>query len=205
MELKMQTSLFLILGAIVSMVGWMFIYPADGDGSASAADNAAALMGDPGLAKVGMLLGFGGMGAMMMGFLNIARKMAAGTGLGVAFANVSGVFSLALIIIMTLLLGVEWAVVEASSAEIGTALMQISSASETSFMVCVGLLLLTLGIGIIVQKNYHVIIGGVAAIVGVTFIISLTTGSAGILGFISWIGMLIVGLALGVLTLRSQS
>ena len=205
MELKMQTSLFLILGAIVSMVGWMFIYPADGDGSASAADNAAALMGDPGLAKVGMLLGFGGMGAMMMGFLNIARKMAAGTGLGAAFANVSGVFSLGLIIVMTLLLGVEWAAVEASSAEIGTALMQISSASETSFMVCVGLLLLTLGIGIIVEKNYHVIIGGVAAIIGVTFLIGIVGGAADLFGFIGWIGMLLTAIALGVQTLRSQS
>ena len=205
MELKMQTSLFLILGAIVSMVGWMFIYPADGDGSASAADNAAALMGNPGLAKVGMLLGFGGMGAMMMGFLNIARKMAARTGLGAAFANVSGVFSLALIIVMTFLVGVEWAVVEASSAEIGTALMQISSASETAFMLSCGLLLLTLGIGIIVEKNYHVIIGGVAAIVGVSFLISIVGGAAGQLGFIGWIGMLIVGIALGVQTLRSQS
>ena len=205
MELKLQTSLFLILGVIVSMVGWMFIYPADGDGSSTAAENAAALMADPGLAKVGMLLGFGGMIALMMGLLNIARKMAAGTGLGAAFASVSGVFSLALIIIMTLLLGVEWAVVEASSAEIGSALMQISMASETAFMVSIGLVLSTLGIGIIIEKNYHVIIGGAAAIVGVTFLISITTGSAGILGFIGWIGMLIVGLALGVLTLRSQN
>ena len=205
MELKMQTSLFLILGVIVSMVGWMFIYPGDGDGSATPAENAAALMADPGLAKVGMLMGFGGMIALMMGFLNIARKMAAGTGLGAAFANVSGVFSLGLIIVMTLLLGVEWAAVEASSAEIGTALMQISKASETTFVVSMGLVLLTLGIGIIVEKNYHVIIGGFAAIVGATFLISMVGGGAGILGFISWIGMLLVGLALGVLTLRSQN
>ena len=204
MELKMQTSLFCILGAIVSMVGWMFIYPASGDGSATAATNAADLMADPGLAKVGMLMGFGGMIALMMGFLNIARKMAAGTGLGSAFANVSGVFSLGLIIVMTLLLGVEWAAVEASSAEIGTALMQISTASETTFMVSMGLVLSTLGIGIIIEKNYHVIIGGFTAIVGVTFLISMVGGGAGILGFIGWIGMLLVRIALGVQTLRSK-
>ena len=114
--LKMQTSMFLILGVVVSMVGWMFIYPGSGDGSATPAENAADLMGDPASAKVGMLMGFGGMIALMMGFLNIARKMAAGTGLGAAFANVSGVFSLGLIIVMTLLLGVEWAAVVASSS-----------------------------------------------------------------------------------------
>ena len=203
--LKMQTSMSLILGVVVSMIGWMFIYPADGDGSSTPAENAAALMGDPGLAKVGMLMGFGGMIALMMGFLNIARKMAAGTGLGAAFANVSGIFSLGLIIVMTFLLGVEWAAVEASSAEIGTALMQISMAAETTFMVSCGLVLLTLGVGIIVEKNYHVIIGGATAVLGVAFLISIATGAAGILGFIGWIGMMLIALALGVQTLRSQN
>ena len=138
-----------------------------------------------------------------MGFLNIARKMAAGTGLGAAFANVSGVFSLALIIVMTFLVGVEWAVVEASSAEIGTALMQISSASETTFMLSCGLLLLTLGIGIMVEKNYHVIIGGAAAIVGACLLMTIGAGAEGLLGFIGWIGMLLIAIALGVQTIRS--
>ena len=204
MELRMQTSLFLILGAIVSMVGWMLIYPASGDGSATAAENAADLMGDPGLAKVGMLMGFGGMGAMMMGLLNIARKMAAGTGLGAAFANVSGVFSLGLIIVMTFMLGIEWAAAEASSLELGTALMQISSAGNTTFMVSCGLVLLTLGVAIIVEKNYHVIIGGAATISGVAFLISLSGVAVDMLGFIGWIAMTLTGIALGVQTLRSK-
>ena len=42
MELKMQTSLLLIIGTITALAGWMFIYPGDGDGSSGAADNAAA-------------------------------------------------------------------------------------------------------------------------------------------------------------------
>ena len=205
MELKLQTSLFLILGVVVSMVGWMFIYPGDGDGSATPAENAAALMGDPASAKVGMLMGFGGMIALMMGFLNIARKMDTGTGLGAAFANVSGVFSLGLIIVMVLMLGIEWAVAGASSAETGTALMQISTASETTFMVSCGLLLLTLGVGIIVEKNYHVIIGGATAIVGVFFLISITAGASSLMGFLGWIGVMLVGIALAAQTLRSQS
>ena len=203
--LKMQTSMLLILGVVVSMVGWMFIYPGDGDGSATPAENAAALMGDSASAKVGMLMGFGGMIALMMGLLNIARKMAAGTGLGAAFANVSGIFSLGLIIVMVFLLGIEWAAAEASSAETGTALMQISMAAETTFMVSCGLVLTTLGVGIIVEKNYHVIIGGATAVLGVAFLISIATGAAGILGFIGWIGMMLVALALGVQTLRSQN
>ena len=76
---KMQTGLLLILGTVVSLVGWMAIYP--GDDSATA-ESAAALMADPTLAKLGMLMGFGGMGALFIGFLNISRKMAAGDGAG---------------------------------------------------------------------------------------------------------------------------
>ena len=70
MESKMQTSLLLIIGPIVALVGWMFIYPA---GEGVATTDAADLMADPGLSKVGMLLGFGGMAALFIGLLNVSR------------------------------------------------------------------------------------------------------------------------------------
>ena len=87
---KMQTGLLLILGTIVSLVGWMAIYP--GDDSATA-ESAAKLMADPTLAKLGMLMGFGGMGAVFIGFLNISRKMAAGDGAGASYAKVSAILA----------------------------------------------------------------------------------------------------------------
>ncbi len=43
---KMQTSLLLIIGTVVSLVGWMFIYPVDGGPDSTAADNAADIMAD---------------------------------------------------------------------------------------------------------------------------------------------------------------
>ena len=79
---KMQTGLLLILGTIVSFIGWMFIYPVDGGADATSAENAADLMADPGLGKLGIMMGFGGMFAIFIGFLNIARKMASGNGPG---------------------------------------------------------------------------------------------------------------------------
>ena len=48
LELKMQTGLLLILGTIVSLVGWMAIYPGD---EKATAEFAAKLMADPTLAK----------------------------------------------------------------------------------------------------------------------------------------------------------
>ena len=55
--LKMQTSMFLILGSLVSFLGWFFIYPGGDGPDATAAENAANLMANPGAAKVGMLMG----------------------------------------------------------------------------------------------------------------------------------------------------
>ena len=70
----MQTGLLLILGTLVSLIGWMFIYPVDGGPDATSAEKAADLMADPGLGKLGMLMGFGGMFAIFIGFLTLPEK-----------------------------------------------------------------------------------------------------------------------------------
>ncbi len=202
---KMQTGLLLIIGTVVSLVGWMFIYPVDGGPDSTAADNAKDIMADPGLAKVGMLMGFGGMGAVFIGFLNISRKMAAGDGAGSSWANISAILALSLAVMGIFTIGIEWAAAEASSAAAGTALMQISQAGETSFTMACGLLLVLIGIGIILEKNFHIIIGGLSVVAGVLFLIGNIDESIAMTGFLGWIGMMLVALALGVQTLRSKN
>ena len=197
---KMQTGLLLILGTIVSFVGWMFIYP--GDDSATA-ESAAKLMADPTLAKFGMLMGFGGMGAIFLGFLNISRKMAAGNGAGADYANISAIMALILVAMMAIGIGIEWAVTEASDAAEGTRLMVHSFALETPFSFAGGLLMTLLGIGIILEKNFHIIIGGLAVVAGAISISAIAGLPLG--GFIGWIGMMLVALGLGVQTLRSKN
>ena len=198
---KMQTGLLLILGTIVSLVGWMAIYP--GDDSATA-ESAAKLMADPTLAKLGMLMGFGGMGAVFIGFLNVSRKMAAGDGAGSSYANISAIMAMTLVVMMAIGISIEWAVTEASDATEGTRLMLHSAALETPFSFLGGLLLVLLGIGIILEKNFHIIIGGLAVIAGAGFLLG-NVGSLEVAGFAGWIGMMLVALALGVQTLRSKS
>ena len=198
---KMQTGLLLILGIIVALVGWMAIYP--GDDSATP-ESAAKLMADPTLAKLGMLMGFGGMGALFIGFLNISRKMAAGDGAGSSYANISAIMAMTLVVMMAIGLSIEWAVTEASDATEGTSLMLHSAALETPFSLVGGLLLVLLGIGIILEKNFHIIIGGLAIIAGAGFLLG-NVNAVDVAGFAGWIGMMLVALALGVQTLRSKS
>ena len=198
---KMQTGLLLILGTIVSLVGWMAIYP--GDDSATA-ESAAALMADPTLAKLGMLMGFGGMGALFIGFLNISRKMAAGDGAGSSYANISAIMAMTLVVMMAIGISIEWAVTEASDATEGTRLMLHSAALETPVNLAGGLLLVLLGIGIILEKNFHIIIGGLAVVAGACFLLG-NVDAVDFVGFFGFIGMMLVALALGVQTLRSKS
>ena len=198
---KMQTGLLLILGVVVALVGWMAIYP--GDDSATP-ESAAKLMADPTLAKLGMLMGFGGMGALFIGFLNISRKMAAGDGAGAPYANISAIMAMTLVVMMAIGIGIEWAVTEASDATEGARLMLHSGALETSFNLAGGLLMVLLGIGIILEKNFHIIIGGLTVVAGVGFLLG-NVDAIDVVGFIGWIGMMLVALALGVQTLRSKN
>ena len=204
MESKMQTGLFLIIGTIVSLIGWMFIYPVTGGPDATAAENAAQLMADSDLGKVGMLMGFGGMGAVFIGFLNLSRKMASGGGAGAPYANISAILALALVVMGVFTIGIEWAAADASSAAEGTALMQISLAGSTSFTMACGLLLVLFGIGIILEKSFHIVIGGLAVLSGALFLIGNIDDGLAMTGFGGWILMMLVALALGVQTLRSS-
>ena len=200
---KMQTGLLLILGAVVSVVGWMAIYPGSAEPEATV-ENAAALMADPILAKLGMLMGFGGMGALFIGFLNISRKMAAGDGAGAPYANISAIMAMTLVVMMAIGISIEWAVTEASDATEGARLMLHSAALETPFSLAGGLLMVLLGIGIILEKNFHMIIGGLAVVAGACFLLG-NVDAVDFVGFFGFIGMMLVALALGVQTLRSKS
>ena len=197
----MQTGLLLILGVVVSLVGWMAIYPG---GESATPESAAQLMADPTLAKLGMLMGFGGMGALFIGFLNISRKMASGDGAGSSYANISAIMAMILIVMMAIGISIEWAVTEASDTTEGARLMLHSAALETPFSFAGGLLLVLLGIGIILEKNFHIIIGGLAVVAGACFLLG-NVDAVDFVGFFGFIGMMLVALALGVQTLRSKS
>ena len=152
-----------------------------------------------------MLMGFGGMAAVFAGLLNVSRKMASGGGAGASYANISGLFAVVLFVLCLFMLGIEWGAAEASSDAIGVDLMQISAASETTFMTSCGLLLLLLGVGIILEKNYHIVIGGFAVISGLAFLSGFAGDSLEVAGFVAWIAMNLVSLAIGIQTLRSKN
>ena len=199
---KTQTGLLLIIGSIVSLVGWMGLYPADG--TASAAEQAQAIMADADIAKIGILLGYGGIGAVFIGLFNIARGMAAAGGKGSSYGNAVFVLSVALLAGLIVSAGLELGTTEATSAAAGVTLMGVSVAIGSSFQIVFGLTLALLGIGIVLDKNFHIVVGAMALIAGAV----LLAGSfveVDTLGFVGWIGFTLTTLALGGLTLKSNN
>ena len=62
---KMQTGLLLVIGTILAGIGWMALYP--GDPSDGAAATAQAILDDPTMSKIALLMGYGGIIAVATG------------------------------------------------------------------------------------------------------------------------------------------
>ena len=198
----MQTGLLLVLGTIVAAIGWIGLYPADG--TESAAEQAKKIMANPDISKIGILLGYGGMAAVFIGLFNIARGMAAAGGKGSSYANIAFVLTVAMLTGLMISAGLELDITEATSAAAGATLMGVSIALGSSFQIVFGLTLVLLGIGIVLDKNLHIVAAVITIIAGGLLLIGSFV-EADALDFAGWIGFMLAGLALGVLTIRLKS
>lgn len=206
MDSKLQTSLLLILGPIVSLVGWMFLYPVGGDAGAFA-EQAADLLANAGIVKIGMVMGFGGMVAVNIGQFNIARKMTMGGGPGSSYANI--VLTLSLVLVGALLLGLafNFAASQAASVRAAVPLLMINEAGGAgAFPLGIGVTVLLFGVAIALEKNFHIVVAGLAIVVGVLFIAAFfgDNGGDNILGFIGWIGWMLTSIVIGVFRFRAS-
>jgi|GEM_PF-1535861 len=209
MDSKMQTGLLLVLGAISSAVGWIVIYPATGTGGAQGM--AKDIMADPGLAQVGILLGYGGMIAVVLGLINISRKILLAGGAGSSYANISAFINMALIPLMLVGVGLELGVAQAASAQGGVALMEVAKAIGDPMSIPMGVALVLLAVGIAREKTFHVAVAAFAVLVGVILAIGVPgllfeVGSdlAEVFQIAGWMGFMLTALILGVLKLRAK-
>ena len=209
MDSKMQTGLLLVLGPIISALGWFVFYPANGSDSAQAM--AADLMGDPDVAKVGILLGFGGMIATLMGLINISRKMLLAGGAGASYANIATFLNMALIALLLTGTGLELGVTEATSAQGGVTLMGVSKAVGDPLSIPLGIALILIGVAIAREKSFHVAVAAFGVVVGALLVISVPglifeAGSdvAQAVQIAGWMGFMLNGIVLGVSKLRAD-
>ena len=194
----MLTGLLLVIGTIVMVIGWIVVYPASP--TDSTAQQAADLMADPSISKLGMAMGFGGMIAMIMGLLHLARGMA---NAGSSYATLASYLIMPVLTLMVVGLGLEWAVAESSSDSAALALMAISLSFNTGIMLIGGAAFLLLGLGILISKNLNPIGAAGLILTGVLFILTMTV-SPGLEDY-SWPLFFLTTLLLGILSIKKSN
>ena len=128
--------------------------------------------------------------------------MAMAGGAGSSYAGITAALGTALVALALLGAGLELGVTEATSAAGGATLMGVSMAMGGSIPLAMGVALILLGIGIALNKNFNIIVAALAVIVGVVMIVAAFI-DAEVLDIVSWIGLGVTTIALGVLRLRA--
>ena len=202
MDSKMQTSLLLILGSIVMFAAYMFIYPATPADSTQ--QQVRDLMADATIAKIGILLGYGGAIAIMLGLWNVSRSMLMAGGAGSSYANITFILLVALIAVMVTRTLIQFAVTGASGMPAGVLLVSVENALGVAMPLAMGIALGVLGLGIYFAKSFHVGVGAIAVIAGIINVVRPFVDNDSI-NFAGLVGLAVLALALGISRMRASA
>jgi len=205
MDTKLQTGLLLVLGTIVSMVGWFAFYPADP--TDAAAVWATKIIADADMAVVGMTLGFGGTLALLIGLFNISRRMTMGNAAGSSYANIATILLLATIVLMTVVAGFEFTIAAAESVGAVAPVVGVAYAMNSTMPLVMGLSVIALSAGLAIEKAYQVLNLPIVALLGVVsgaILIASVIAENTDLQMFGWPLLMLTTLALGVLRLRAS-
>jgi hypothetical protein len=201
---NMQTGLLLVIGTILAAIGWLVLYPGDGDGAAATAQ---AILNDPTMSKIAVLMGYGGVIAVVIGLFFISRTMALAGGASAAYTSIAMVLFVALVAGFVAGFGLEYGSAEAGSIQEGATLQGVALATGGAIQLVMGIALTLLGIGIAVDKNFHVIAAALLVIAGLALVVSgFVDGDAGdVIEIIAWIGFMLGSLVVGGSSIKSSS
>jgi hypothetical protein len=185
----------LILGVIVQMVGWIAFYPADpSDGTSVQAD---ALRGDETMARVGLIMGFGGMIAMLAALVNVARSIQS-----TYASHATFIFALAAAgaLVST---GFEFSVVNAPSDASAASLMGNSLAIGNGMFLGLGVAYVLLGIAILLTKQIYLVIGALAVLIGIAMALMPFFPQDSLAAPVAFLGWMIVSIGIGFHSIRT--
>jgi hypothetical protein len=187
----------LIVGVIVQMVGWIAFYPANPSDATSV--QAEALRGDEAMARVGLIMGFAGMIAMVAASVNIARSIQSTYASHAAF-----IFTLvaAAALVST---GLEFGVVDAPSDASAASLMGNSLAIGNGMFLAIGVANALLGIAILLTKQIYLVIGALAVVAGIAMVLMPFLGQDSPVAAIAFLGWMIVSIGIGFHSIRTAN
>ena len=185
----------LILGVIVQAVGWIVFYPADPTDATSVQAN--AIRGDEAMARIGLIMGFGGMIAMVAALVNVARSIQSAYASYAAF-----IFGLAAAVALVST-GFEFRVVDAPSDAIAASLMGNSLAIGDGMFLGLGVANVLLGIAILLTKQIYRVIGALAVLAGIAMVLMPFLGQDSPVAAIAFLGWLLVSIGIGFHSIRT--
>jgi hypothetical protein len=207
MNSKTLTGTLLIIGPIIMAVTIFAGFPGNsGNEDWVTADYITEIAANIGLHKTGTLVELAAIIAMMTGWIFLAQSMHQNGKPGSLFGKVATILPLICLPIAVassgLAMSVAWAIEDNLMTEAGMLWGAAEGMSTTVFNV-VGISWILLGIGIILQKNLHLVLAILLIIIGAAmFLMNIVGGFLWIPGFL---GFLILSLATGILTVINRN
>jgi len=199
------TGSLLIVGPILAMAMWIALLP-DTSGQ-SISEGLDALVARETGTRIGAFGGMIGMACMLFGFFFVSRSMKDGNSSGAACAEIGGLLLLLSIPMMYgsegfYVAAVEHAHTDRSLAE-GILTAKLGIEGFGAFSVTTGIFIL--GLAITLQRKFHVVVGYLLMIVAACATIDEVMWDAHeIIPTVGWLGMMLMSVVTGILTLRQK-
>ena len=193
----------LILGAILTMGVWM-IFDIDTSGM-SPSDSMTAILADKNKAEIASILNVFGVMSMFTGLYFLAKSLKSDNTVSNHFSEIGGLLLLLCVPLWVVLVGANISAIDAANDfgnDVGATIIASSTALEMGgILLVVGLFML--GISLTLLRKYK-------GIIGILFIITSVSGfidmifSIDIMGMIGWMGMFLMILITGILTMLKK-
>ena len=208
---KRLIGIFMLAGPILAIIMIVLEQAYGRDGGSSFAEQMKAMSDNYALATIGSI-GFSiAILVIFIGYHSLARSMQGENKPGSDLAGLASIIAILIAGIYMVSLGIELIATERESDWIksgGDAInaFALSEAISRGIFVFDGLVMLFLGLAILRQKNFNLIVGGLFTFFGVCVLLGsmLSAGDnwAGMIWFIGFLGFPIMTAVIGFLTLR---
>ena len=197
------SGILMILGPILTMGMWIAFFPDPGSGATVSEELSELMSNETSFRIAATIAAIAGAG-MLLGIFLLSRTLNEGDSVGALCAEIGGLLIILMLPFMLILQGYLVSAVDEAAAgqiDVGEGILVAGMAIDSylGFLFAGGYFLL--GIALILQKRFHVVVGVIIAIVSaVAFIDEIINDAPEIIPIVGWMGMFIMTVVIGVWT-----
>ena len=206
MNSKIVAGWLLIVGPILGVLVIGILWEAFIGSGNTAAESISEMMDNPQLSRILLAIGSVAFVSTFLGLTLLARSMRGEGKLGSEYASVAAILFSGLAAIGVAATGLSLGAIDAAKdvmAE-GAVIELVGSAMFAGLFLFWGIGNIVLGVAIVLQKNLHVVAGGLLGLIGALMVILSILdidASDSTVGMVVWILMTLTTVAVGILTL----